>query len=194
VIIGYSRTSTTEQIAGLEAQDRELKAAGGQRIFSEQVSSVAPRKALEEAIDYAREGDALCVTKLDRLARSVSHLCELVARLQAKGVALRILNLNIDTGTPTGKLMLNLLGSIAEFERGVMLERQREGIAKAKSDGKYKGRAPLARTKTELVLVMVRAGKTRQAVAAELNISVRSVFRILRDNQVSKKAPVERAA
>jgi DNA invertase Pin-like site-specific DNA recombinase len=136
----------------------------------------------------------LCVTKLDRLARSVAHLCELVARLQAKGVALRILTLNIDTGTPTGKLMLNLLGSIAEFERGVMLERQREGIAKAKSDGRYKGRAPTARAKTELVLEMVRAGKTRQAIGEELNISVRSAFRILRNHRVSKKAPVERAA
>ena len=90
--------------------------------------------------------------------------------------------------------MLNLLGAIAEFERGVMLERQREGIAKAKSAGKYKGRAPLARAKTKLVLEMVRSGKTRQAVADELNISVRSVFRILRNHRVSKKAPVERAA
>jgi DNA invertase Pin-like site-specific DNA recombinase len=194
VIIGYSRTSTTEQIAGLEAQDRELKSAGVQRIFTEQVSSVAPRKALEDAIDFAREGDVLCVTKLDRLARSVAHFCELVARIQAKSVALRILNLNIDTGTPTGKLMLHLLGSIAEFERQIMLERQREGIAKAKSEGKFKGRAPTARAKTELILEMVRAGKTREAVAEELNISARSVFRILRDHGVSKKAPVERAA
>jgi DNA invertase Pin-like site-specific DNA recombinase len=74
-----------------------------------------------------------------------------------------------------------------------MLERQREGIAKAKSDGKYKGRAPTARAK-DLILEMVRAGKTREAVAEELNISARSVFRILRDHGVSKKAPVERAA
>jgi DNA invertase Pin-like site-specific DNA recombinase len=155
---------------------------------------VTPRKALEDAIDYAREGDVLCVAKLDRLARSVAHLCELVARLHAKSVALRILNMNIDTGTPTGKLMLNLLGAIAEFERGVMLERQREGIAKAKSDGKYKGRAPLARAKAELILEMVAAGKTRQAVAEELNIGLRSVFRILREHRVSEKAPVERAA
>ena len=192
MIIGYSRTSTIEQ--SLEAQGRELKAAGAQRIFTEQVSSVAPRKALEEAIDYAREGDALCVTKLDRLARSVAHLCELVARLEAKSVALRILNMNIDSCVPTGKLMLDLLGSIAEFERGVMLERQREGIAKAKSDGKYKGRAPLARAKMGLVLEMVAAGKTRKAVAEELNISARSVFRILREHRVSEKSPVERAA
>jgi DNA invertase Pin-like site-specific DNA recombinase len=155
---------------------------------------VAPRKALEDAIDFAREGDVLCVTKLDRLARSVAHLCELVARLQAKSVALHILNLNIDTGTPTGKLMLHLLGSIAEFERQIMLERQREGIAKAKSEGKYKGRAPTARAKTELILEMVRAGKTREAVAEELNISARSVFRILRDHRVAKNDPVERAA
>jgi DNA invertase Pin-like site-specific DNA recombinase len=86
--------------------DLRASEAAADRI-TEKVSSIAPRKAREEAMDYAREGGALCVTKLDRLARSVAHLCELVARLQAKRVALRILNMNIDTGTPAGKLMLN---------------------------------------------------------------------------------------
>jgi DNA invertase Pin-like site-specific DNA recombinase len=94
-----------------------------------------------------------------------------------------------------GKLMLNLLGSIAEFERGVMLERQREGIAKAKSAGKYKGAAPLARAKDRIGSRKGARGKTRHVVAEELNISVRSVFRILRNQRVSKEPPpVERAA
>jgi hypothetical protein len=115
-MIGYGRTSTIEQVAGLEAQIRDLKAAGAEKLFRENVSSVAPRHQLEAAIEFAREGDTLVVTKIDRLARSVRHLCEIVDRLQAKGVALRILNMNLDTNDATGKLMLQIIGSIAEFE------------------------------------------------------------------------------
>ena len=92
-----------------------------------------------------REGDVFVVTKLDRLARSVAHLVEIGTRLEAKGVALKVLDQAIDTSTPSGRLMFNMLGSIAQFERELMLERQREGIAKAKAEGKYKGRKPTAR-------------------------------------------------
>jgi DNA invertase Pin-like site-specific DNA recombinase len=115
MIIGYGRTSTIEQVAALEAQIWDLKAAGAEKLFRENVSSVAPRQQLEAAIEFAREGDSLVVTKIDRLARSVRHLCEIVDRLQAKGVALRILNMNLDTNDATGKLMLQIIGSIAEF-------------------------------------------------------------------------------
>jgi DNA invertase Pin-like site-specific DNA recombinase len=104
IIIGCGRTSTIEQVAGLEAQIRDLKAAGAEKLFSENVSSVAPCKQLEAAMEFAREGDTLVVTKIDRLARSVRHMCEIVDRLQAKGVALRILNMNLDTNDATGKL------------------------------------------------------------------------------------------
>jgi DNA invertase Pin-like site-specific DNA recombinase len=128
MIIGYGRTSTIEQVAGLEAQVRDLKVARAEKLFSENVSSVAPRKQLEAAIEFAREGDTLVVTKIDRLARSVRHLCEIVDRLQAKGVALRILNMNLDTNDATGKLMLQIIGSIAEFERSIMLARRRSTI------------------------------------------------------------------
>jgi DNA invertase Pin-like site-specific DNA recombinase len=179
MIIGYARTSTVEQLAGFEAQERELKAAGAERLFKEQTSSVGPRKALAEAIDFARARDTLIVTKLDRLARSVRNLNELVDALQAKGVALRILGMGLDTSTPTGKLMLNVLGSVAQFEREVMLERQREGIAKAKGEGKYKGRAPTARAKAAKVLALAAQGRTREAIADELGIGVASVYRIL---------------
>jgi DNA invertase Pin-like site-specific DNA recombinase len=129
MLISYARTSTLEQEAGLEAQLRDLKALGGEKLFQEQVSSVAPRKALETAIEFAREGDTLMVTKLDRLARSVIHLGKIIETLEAKGAALRILNLGVDTATPTGRLMLNVLGGVAQFEREMMLERQRESIA-----------------------------------------------------------------
>ena len=141
--IGYARTSTIEQIAGLEAQDRELRTAGAQKLFSERVSSVAKREQLEAALEYCREGDVLVVTKLDRLARSMADLVAITSRLKAKGVALNILAMQLDTTTPTGKLMLQLMGCFAEFERDVMLERQREGVAKAKAEGKYRGRVPL---------------------------------------------------
>jgi DNA invertase Pin-like site-specific DNA recombinase len=143
MLIGYARTSTIDQAAGLEAQERDLKAAGVEKLFTEQVSSVADREQLEAALDYVRDGDVLVVTKLDRLARSIRDLCSIVDRLTAKGVSLRILGMGLDTATANGRLMLNVLGSVAQFEREVMLERQREGIAKAKGEGKFKGRAPL---------------------------------------------------
>jgi DNA invertase Pin-like site-specific DNA recombinase len=93
---------------------------------------------------------------------------------------LRILAINLDTATPTGKLMLNVLASVAQFEREVMLERQREGIAKAKGEGRYKGRAPTARAKSADVLRLASEGMTREAIAARLGIGVASVYRALR--------------
>ncbi|MBI1619672.1 recombinase family protein [Aquamicrobium zhengzhouense] len=182
-VVGYARTSTVEQVAGLEKQLRDLTAAGCQKVFSEQVSSVATRRReLERALEYVREGDTLVVTRLDRLARSMTHLLQITGTLSQKGVALRVLALNLDTATPTGKLMLNLMGSIAEFERELMLERQREGIAKAKADGKYKGRAPTARRRAAEVRRLRSEGGTADAIAAQLGISRSSVFRILKES------------
>jgi DNA invertase Pin-like site-specific DNA recombinase len=183
-LIGYARTSTTDQKAGLEAQLRDLQQAGCTKVFHEQLSSITTKRPeLERCIDYAREGDTLVVTKLDRLARSVADLVLITGRLRGKGVGLRILAINLDTDTPTGKLMLNLLGSIAEFERELMLERQREGIAKAKAEGKYKGRLPTARRKSKDVIRLRSEGKTADAIAAELGIGRASVFRILKDQR-----------
>lgn len=179
-LVGYARTSTSDQKAGLEAQLRDLEGAGCTKVFQEKLSSVAAnRPELERALDYVREGDTLIVSKLDRLARSVADLVDITKTLKRKGVGLRILAMNLDTETPTGKLMINLLGSIAEFERELMLERQREGIAKAKAEGKYKGRAPTARQKASEVLKLKQAGKTGDQIAADLGISRASVFRIL---------------
>lgn len=181
MLIGYARTSTLDQTAGLEAQTRDLTAAGCERIFEEQVSSVdmVKREKLSEALAFARQGDTLVVTKLDRLARSVAHLVDLLGQLEAKGVALRILAMGIDTSTPTGKLMLTILGGVAEFEREIMLERQREGIAKAKAAGKYKGRAPTARAKAEDVMALHREGIGGTEIAKRLGIGRASVYRIL---------------
>jgi DNA invertase Pin-like site-specific DNA recombinase len=179
VIVGYARTSTVEQKAGFDAQLRELKEAKCEKFFQEQVSSVGERLELRRAMEFVREGDVFVVTKLDRLARSVIDLKTIVDALEKKNVGLRILNMGIDTRTATGRLILTLLGGIAEFEREIMLERQREGIAKAKREGKYKGRKPLASDKVANVLKLERAGIDRQSIAEQLGIGIASVYRIL---------------
>lgn len=179
MLIGYARTSTIEQEAGLAAQLAELSALGCEKVFKEQVSSVGKRIQLDRAVEFCREGDTLVVTKLDRLARSVRHMWDIIERLNAKGADLRIVNLGIDTSTPTGKLMLNILGGVAEFEREIMLERQREGIAKAKAEGRYKGRKPTARARYPEVLALRAEGLSMDAIAARLKIGKGSVVRAL---------------
>jgi DNA invertase Pin-like site-specific DNA recombinase len=182
ILIGYARTSTAEQVAGLEAQVRDLKSTGCKKLFREQVSSTADRDQLEATIDYIREGDTLVVTKLDRLARSTLHLWEIVKRLEAKGAALRILNLGgemVDTRGATGRLILNVFAAFAQFEREMMLERQREGIAKAKAAGKYKGRKPTARAKAGEAVRLIEEGKSVSEAAETLGIGRASVYRAL---------------
>lgn len=181
-LIGYARTSTTDQQAGLEAQHRDLKTAGCRKVFTEQTSAVGIRAQLDAALDYAREGDTLVVTKLDRLARSARHLSELVDRLEAKGVTLRILHFGgsaVDTRGAAGRLMLNMFAAFAQFERETMLERQREGIAKAKSEGRYKGRKPTARAKADDAVRLFKDGKRVAHIAKELGIGRGSVYRAL---------------
>lgn len=188
--IGYARTSTSDQIAGLEAQLRDLEQAGCRKIFREEISSKADqRPQLDQALDYMREGDTLIVTKIDRLARSVSDLRGIVDGLKGKGVHVRFLaNPDMNTDSANGKLMLSVLGAIAEFERDLMLERQREGIARAKVMGKYKGRKPTALAQSADVLRLKGEGKTVKEIIEALgknkkgknNISRASVFRILK--------------
>ncbi len=183
MLVGYARTSTLEQEAGLEAQLRELNSLGCNEIYQEQVSSIGDRKQLEEALRFIRRGDTLVVTKLDRLARSVKHLGEIVDTVKEKDAHLKIMDLGFDTSTPTGELILNVLGSVAQFERSMMLERQREGIAKAKAEGKYKGRKPTAKAKADEVLALKAQGNmTNQQIADEVGIGVASVYRILKTN------------
>src|ERR1051325_11594857 len=138
MLIGYARVSTTDQQAGLEAQLRDLQAAGCEKVFSERVSSIADRAELDRALQFVRDGDTLVVTKIDRLARSTIRLWEIVEGLDTKGVGLRVLNFGgevVDTKSATGKLILTIFAGFAQFEREMMLERQREGIAKAKAEG-----------------------------------------------------------
>jgi DNA invertase Pin-like site-specific DNA recombinase len=176
-VIGYARTSTRGQEAGLAAQLVELKAAGCEKIYNEQVSSVADRGELAKALEYVREGDVFVVTKLDRLARSVAHLVEIHALLHRKRVALKILGMGVDTSTPTGRLFLNIVGSIAEFEREIMLERQRDGIDAAKAAGKFTGRQPTARRRAAEIQRLAAAGMSKPQIAKMLGVGVSSVYR-----------------
>jgi len=184
ISVGYARVSTHDQQAGLEAQLRDLKAAGCEEIFSEQVSAVGQRDRLKEALRFVRRGDTLIVTKPDRLARSTTDLLRIVEDLDRRGVGLIMLSMGgqqIDTRAPTGKLMITMLAAIAEFERGLLLERQREGVAKAKQDGKYRGRKPTARAKATEVLKLSNEGLQRTEIARRLEIGIASVYRILAD-------------
>ena len=182
--VGYARTSTMEQQAGLEAQERDLRAAGCERLFSEKVSSVAERAGLADCLGFLRDGDSLVVTRPDRLARNTAELLTMVEKLGKRGVSIIIISMGgttLDTSNPTSKLMLTVLAGVAAWERDIMLERQREGIAKAKSDGKYKGRVPTARNQSDEVLAMRGKGVSPTEIARKLGISRMSVYRIMHD-------------
>lgn len=182
MLVGYARTSTVEQDAGFLAQRRDLGATGCTKIFAEQVSSVGQRDQLDAALEFLRDGDTLVVCKLDRLARSTAHLLMIVDLLDRKNVALRILDFGgsaVDSGSPTGRLMLTMFSAIGQFEREMMLERQREGIAAAKAAGKYKGRAATARAKSAEVNELFAAGNGASKIADRLGISRASVYRII---------------
>ena len=182
MLIGYARTSTIDQQAGFESQLEELKAYGCSRTYKEQVSAVATRAQLETAIEMLRAGDKLVVTKLDRLARSVSHMGDILSQIEAKGAGLVILSLGserVDTTTATGKLILNMMVSVAQFEREMMKERQIEGIKRAKAEGKYKGRKPSAMNQSEKVKALVAAGVARVQIMEQLGISKASYYRCL---------------
>ncbi len=180
--IGYARTSTADQEAGFEAQLRDLNTVGVERVFQEKVSSVAIREQLEAALDFVRDGDTLVVTKLDRLARSTADLLKFVDHLQSKNVGLRILDFGggeIDTSSPNGKLTLTMFAAMAQFEREIMLERQREGIAKAKAEGKYQGRAPTVLKRAAEIKALKAEGMGATKIAEHLGVARASVYRAL---------------
>jgi DNA invertase Pin-like site-specific DNA recombinase len=192
MIVGYARTSSLGQVAGLEAQERELQAAGCTKVFREQVSSVAERSQLEQALDYVRDGDQFVCTKLDRLARSVGDLLAIVGRLETKKVSLRVLSMSgaqpLDTSTATGRLMLAVIGAVGQAERETMLERQREGIAKAQREGRYKGRAPTVRRQAAEIIRLRGTGVTPSEIARRLGIGRASVYRVLAERTGSDQA------
>lgn len=174
--IGYARVSSTGQNEA--AQVDILNRNGVEEVFVEKASGTSRngRPALASAIKFARKGDALVVTRLDRLARSVPDLHAIAKELQSKNVDLVVTEQSIDTTTPTGRLMFNMLGAIAEFETDLRRERQMEGIAKAKSENRYKGR-PVT-VDAEAIVAALTAGDKPSAVAKRFNVARSTVYRV----------------
>ena len=178
MLIGYARVSSISQ--SLDIQQEALANAGCEKVFAEKVSgrSTTDRDQLALALDFAREGDTFCVTRLCRLARSVGDLHRIIETLTAKGVAFRCINQSgVDTDTSTGRLMLAMLGAVAAFENDIRRERQMEGVAKAKLRGAYRGRPPSIQADAVRELRSQGMGATQ--IAKKLNIGRASVYRAL---------------
>ena len=178
MMIGYARVSDSGQ--NLAVQQEALRASGCDEIYSEKKSGrrAVDRTALSDAIKAARSGDIIVVTRLDRFARSTQDLHNLLATLDAKGVGFRCLaQAEVDTTTPTGKLILSVLGAVAAFEVDLRAERQAEGIARAKQEGRYKGRS--ASIDYSKVKRLHGQGISPTEIAGLLGIGRTSVYRAL---------------
>lgn len=183
MIVGYVRVSTVEQ-----NEDRQLVTMdkyGVEKIFQEKVSAKDKnRNELNNMLDFVREGDTIVIHDFSRLARSTKDLLEIVELLEKKKVALISTKENIDSSTPTGKLMLTMIGAINEFERANLLERQREGIAIAKEQGKYKGRKEINIDKdtwNELYTKYLNRGLNKTQFAKELNVSRPTLDKLIKE-------------
>lgn len=179
-IIGYARVSSVGQ--KLDVQLDKLKMFGCDKIYEEKASgTTANRTQLKSCLDFVREGDVLVITKLDRLARSTFHLTQIADDLKSRNVELVVLDQNIDTTTPTGKLLFNMLASIAEFETEIRKERQLEGIEKAKVKGvKFGAKSKL----NEQQLLQLKQDREQGVLIKDLmlkyNLSKDSVYRMIR--------------
>ncbi len=185
-IYGYARVSTTDQ--DLAIQVEALRLAGCELIREEKRSgtSMEGRQELETLLAFIRPGDVLMVTRVDRLARSIGDLQDIVRALRAKGAALKATEQPIDTSTAAGKAFLDMLGVFAEFETNLRRERQLEGIAKAKEKGVYKGRTPSI--DAERVRAMKAEGKGASEIAKALGIGRASVYRVLEAGGLERTA------
>lgn len=175
--IGYARVSSIGQ--SLDVQEAALKEAGCTKVFKEKRSGrkASDREQLVLALDYIREGDTLVVTRLDRLARSVIDLHQIIEQIAAKGAAFKVLQQQgIDTSTSTGKLLLTMLGAVAEFEADIRAERQKDGIEAAKAKGVYKGRKPSI--DPAVIREALAGGESPSALARRLGIARSTVYRL----------------
>lgn len=174
---GYARVSTTGHDDALQLD--ALEQAGCHRILTDRASGAASsRPALDELLDMARRGDALVIWRLDRLGRSLCHLLEVVGDLEQRGVALRSLTENIDTSSPAGRLVFHTFGALAEFERDLIRERTKAGLAAARARGRVGGRPTVwTQEQREQAQRMLADGKTVSTVAQVLGVSRASVYR-----------------
>ncbi len=180
MLIGYARVSTQDQNAELQLD--ALSQAGCERIFTEKASGAQrDRPELQAALEYMREGDALVVWKLDRLARSMKQLVETIELLEAQGVGFRSLTEAIDTTTAGGKLVFHIFGALAEFERSMIQERTKAGLAAARARGRVGGR-PRKLTEEDLkaaAALLKDSTITVEDVAKRLQVSTATLYRYL---------------
>lgn len=179
-IVGYARVSSSRQDTDL--QSKRLRAAGVTKLFAEKKSGLdGERPELTGMLEYVREGDTLLVTKLDRLARSTADLYRIVSALAAKGVAFKVLDdPTVDTSTRTGKLVMGILALIAEFETEIRRERQMEGIARAKAEGRVGGRPKKVTALLEQQIAKLRAdGLSIRRIAAKVELSKATIQKVL---------------
>jgi DNA invertase Pin-like site-specific DNA recombinase len=176
-LIGYVRVSTVDQATDLQVD--ALNGIGCERIFSDELSgSTTCRPGLDDAFDYLRAGDTLCVWKLDRLGRSLKHLIEVVNDLHSKGIGFRSVTEQIDTSTNGGKLIFHVFGALAEFERGIIRERVNAGLAAARSRGRIGGRPTVVTdTKATAITALTAQGLTSAEICKSLDISRATYFR-----------------
>jgi DNA invertase Pin-like site-specific DNA recombinase len=185
--IGYVRVSTVEQNEGRQIE--ALRQRNIDKWFTEKVSAKnTNRPELKAMIDFARAGDTIYIHSLDRLARSTKDLLNIVEELQSKGIHLVSNKENIDTSTATGKLMLTMIGAIAEFERANLLERQKEGIAIAKKEGKFKGRKEISYpTNWEQVYTLWKNRELKGNEAMnQLGLKRNTFYKLVKDYEGSK--------
>ena len=177
--IAYARVSSIGQ--SLDVQLSKLSEYGCTKIYQEKKSgTTADRPELKSCLDYVRDGDVLVITKLDRLARSTFHLTQLSDQLSNNGVELVVIDQNIDTSTPTGRLLLNVLASIAEFETEIHKERQMDGITKAKADGvKFGAKAKLTDEQVEQMKLDRESGVLIKDLMKTYGLSKASVYRLI---------------
>lgn len=177
--VGYARVSSLGQ--SLDTQIEKLIAFGCEKIFQEKRSGATrdKREAVNEALEYCREGDVLVITKLDRLARSMSDLQDISKTLDRKGVDFIVLDQSIDTTTPAGRLTFHLLGAVAEFERDLIAERRNEGIERAKAKGvKFGRREKLSEKQVAELRAADGAGESRRDLMSRFGISKSTFYRL----------------
>ncbi len=180
-VLGYARVSRNEQV--LDRQRDALDGAGCTRIFADEGVSgaLASRPGLDELLSFVRAGDVIVVQALDRLGRSTRNLLTLVDELRERGVALRVLNLGVDTSTPAGKMVMTVIAALAEMERATLQERTLDGLAAARARGRVGGRPPSLSTAQKVEVARMReAGRTTSEIAAILGCSPRTVRRVPR--------------
>ena len=177
-VLGYARVSTSDQ--DLAGQRLRLEAAGAIRVFEDVMSGKRfDRPGLNALMDFAREGDKLCVVRLDRLGRSLRELLEIAEILKGQGIALCSLEENLDTSTATGELIFHVFASLAQFERRLISERTRDGILAAKAKGKMPGRPALEADKIEAAFALIRAGLSPTEAARHVGLGRSTVYREL---------------